>query len=65
MIKDVLQYKYSNNNYTALRSPRNQSENRNTSVNKSIMSVVGDPKKNADKLKLMLLHIKYPSAFNE
>jgi hypothetical protein len=56
MIKDLLQYKYTSDlapKYTCLRSPKKTD-------NLSLMSKAGDPKKNSDKLKFLLLSIKFP-----
>ena len=36
-----------------------------SSPNKSIISTTGDVKKNSEKLKYLLLHIRFPNNFNE
>lgn len=61
MIKDLLQYKFTdyNTGYTQVRTPKT-GHNRSQSVQKSLVSAAGDPKKNSDKLKFLLLSIKFP-----
>eukprot|EP00347_Sterkiella_histriomuscorum_P013163 403365769 len=67
MIKDLLQYKFgdSNSTYTQVRSPQAGNHSRSNSAMKSIISKGGDVKKNSDKLKFLLLSIKFPQQYNE
>jgi hypothetical protein len=68
MIKDLLQHKYSDNNsgYVPIRSPKSASfHKRSSSDQRSIISKLGDPKKNSDKLKFLLPSIRFPQQYDE
>jgi hypothetical protein len=76
MIKDLLLHKFSNDSeapkaYTALRSPRTQPNIHalhnidNASPTRPTIASLGKPKKNSDKLKFLLINIRFPSSYNE
>ena len=58
MMKDLIENKYSTG-YTQVRTPKNQKQAFGNET-KSVISKLGDPKKNSDRLKFLLLSINFP-----
>lgn len=56
MIKDLIQNKF---------TPPTTKKVVTSSVERSIMSDRGDPKKNSERLRLMLPKVHYPQPYNE